>query len=525
MRTTRRPWPKRSRTFLLLLLGILVLPTLFRLFVIGRFDLGNDEAHYYMYAVHPALSYFDHPFMVALLIHTGMALSGTTAFGVRVFAPVLFFLSSLILAMIALVLLPRPRVVLWSLILVNAIPLFGYLGSMLILPDSALSVFWLLYILVALVLFTRYEEIPRGSRTQGWIILGTLFGLSLLSKYNGILLAPATALFLLTTPRLRGLLKSPAPYLALLLGVIVATPLLLWNIENGGASFLFQAAHGLGGGGFHFDWVPFYQMVFGQVGYVSPILFFVIAGVLWTLARKGGAISWLPISREKVSFLLWFALFPLLFFNLIGLIHPILPHWPAMGYLTAIPLVALFMESREGSGTRAWIVRGTWLGIVMSLLVTLQLFFRPVLLPARVPLWVDITNDLFGFRRLAVAIWAEMGRHPDLVTTPFFFAAEHFNTADELAFYLGRPYHTICLSQGVTQFDFWTDPHRMIGKNGLFVSTDKYRVDPATYYPRGTFDRVIPLSPLVILRRGKPARIFYLYWLIGLRQVPFRPQH
>ena len=524
MRTIRRTWTSRSRTFLLLLLAILVLPTFFRLLVIGRFDLGNDEAHYYMYAVHPALSYFDHPFMVALLIHTGMALFGPTAFGVRVFSPVLFLLSSLILAMITLSLLPRPRVLLWSLILVNAIPLFGYLGSMLILPDSALSVFWLLYILVALVLFTRYEELSPGRRLQGWILLGTLFGLSLLSKYNGFLLAPATALFILSTPRFRFLIRTPAPYLALLLGLIVATPLLLWNIENGGASFLFQASHGLGGR-FHFDWVPFYQMVFGQVGYLSPILFFVIVGVLWTLSRKGRNSPWLPVSREKISFLLWFSLFPLLFFNLIGLLHPILPHWPAMGYLTAIPLVAIFMENRPGSGPRVWIVRGAWLGIAMSLLVTLQLFFRPIVLPARLPLWVDITNDLFGFRRLALAIRAELERHPNRVTTPFFFAAEHFNTADELAFYLGRPYHTICLSHGVTQFDFWTDPHRMIGRNGLFVSTDKYRVDPATYYPRGTFDQVIPLSPLVILRRGKPARIFYLYWLIGLRQVPFRPQH
>ena len=515
---------RKAGTFLLLISGILLLPTLFRLLLIGRFDLGNDEAHYFMYAVHPALSYFDHPLMVALLIRTGMALFGTTAFGVRVFAPVLFFLSSAILMMIALFLAPRRRVVLWTLFLVNAIPLFGYLGSMLMLPDAPLSVFWLLYLLVALVLFIRYDRLSRGTRIQGWILLGSLLGLALLSKYNGILLAPATFFFLLSTPELRFLLRTPAPYLALILGFLVAAPLFLWNLQNGGASFLFQATHGLGGG-FHFGWVPFYQMVFGQIGYVSPILFFVIVGALWSLSRKGSSILHLPVSSLKVSFLLWFSLFPLLFFNLIGLFHPILPHWPAMGYLAALPLLGLIAGNRPESRAPVWVVRGAWLGILLSLLVTFQLFFRPIVLPARLPLWVDITNDLFGFRRLAGTIRAEMARHPELITTPFFFAAQHFNTADELAFYLGRPYHTICLSHGLTQFDFWTDPHRMIGSNGLFVSTDKYRVDPSVYYPRGTFDRVIPLSPLVILRRGRPARIFYLYWLIGLRRVPFRPQH
>ncbi len=512
---------RSGRTFILAAAAILLLPTLFRLFVIGRFDLGNDEAHYYMYAVHPALSYFDHPLMVALLIRAGMDLFGTTAFGVRVFAPLLFLLSSVLLGMIVIFLAPRRRVLLWTLILLNAIPLFGYLGSMLMLPDAPLSVFWLLYLLVAMILFGRYDRLSPTVRFQGWILLGSLFGLALLSKYNGVLLAPATFLVLAGIPRLRRLLLTPSPYLALMLGFLVAMPLFLWNLGNGGASFLFQATHGLGG--IHFDWVPFYQMVFGQIGYVSPILFAVVVGVLWIVGRKGIESSGHPVSRDSVFLLVVFSLLPLLFFNAIGILHPILPHWPAMGYLGALPLVALLMADRPKSRISVWTVRGAWLGIAMALLVTIQLFFRPVVLPSRLPLWVDITNDLFGFRRLSAFLRDEMARHPGRLTTPFFFASEHFNTADEVAFYLDRPYNTICLSSGVTQFDFWTDPHTMIGKNGLFVSTDKYRVDPAVYYPKGTFDRVVPLSPLVIFRRGRPARIFYVYWLIGFRRVPFRP--
>ncbi len=514
------PLSKKGRHFLLWVLGILLLPTFFRYGVIGRFDLGNDEAHYYMYSLHPALSYFDHPLMVALLIRTGISLFGTTSFGVRFFAPTLFFVSSILLTMIAVTLLPRRKVVLWTLVLVNAIPLFGYLGSMLMLPDAPLSVFWLLYILVSLVLFGRYEQLSRGVRNQGWVLLGVLFGLSLLSKYNGVLLAPATFLFLYFSPNLRSLLKSFMPYLALFIGFVVAAPLFLWNLQNGGASFSFQMAHGLGLG-FHFGWVSFYQMVFGQIGYVSPILFFVILGILWGFLR--GKAPFPPRSRP-LAILLWFSFLPLIFFNLIGVIHPILPHWPAMGYLTAIPLMGILRQEGIKSRALPWIDRGAVLGLSMSALVTLQLFFRPLVLPASVPLWVDITNDLFGFRTMAQKIQLEIAAHPEKMSTPFFFAAEHFNTADEVAFYLDRPYHTICLSHRMTQFDFWTDPHQMIGKNGLFITTDKYNVDPSTYYPTGTFDQVIPLRPIVILRRGTPARIFYLYWLIGFRQVPFRQQ-
>lgn len=507
------------RPSVLVALAILFLSTLFRLFLIGRFDLGNDEAHYYMYAVHPALSYFDHPLMVALLVHAGMALTGTTAFGVRLFAPLLFFLSTLVLSMIAMVLAPRPGVLLRTVLLVNAIPLFGFLGSMLMLPDSSLSVFWLLYILVALILFSRMDRLSPGARRQGWVLLGVLFGLSLLSKYNGILLAPATFLVLVLYRPLRPLLRTPAPYLSLLLGLITAAPLFLWNIENGGSSFIFQATHGMGGS-IHFQWVPFYQMVFGQMGYLSPLLFFLLLWCLWK-ARPGqqGRFGRSPAPTDLLAL---FSIIPLLFFNAIGLLHPILPHWPAMGYLTAIPLLALAWENAPPGKLRLALRAGTVLGATLSLLVVLQLFFRPILLPPRVPLWVDITNDLFGFKRLAKGIQGEIVRHPDYARASLFFAAQHFNTADELAFYLGHPYHTICLDRNMTQFDFWTDPHRMIGQNGLFVSTDKYPVDPARFYPAGTFDRIVPISPIVIRRNGSPARIFYVYWLIGFRHVPWR---
>ena len=509
------------RRFLLLAGGLLLLPTVLRLFMIGRFDLGNDEAHYFMYAANPSASYYDHPLMVALLIRAGMAIAGWNAFGVRLFAPIIFLVSTILLAMIALRLFPSRRMMLGTLLLINAVPLFGYLGSMLILPDAPLSLFWLLHLLVATILFARYEELDRGSRFGGWLLLGATFGLALISKYNGILLPAGTFLFLVSSPRHRRLLLTPAPYMALAAGFVVASPLFYWNATHQWASFTFQGNHGMGSFHWKFAWVPFYQMVFGQLGYVSPILFILIITTLWSLRKRPGTS---PEGADPVTLrLLWIvSLVPLLFFNAIGILHPILPHWPAMGYLTALPLLTLLWIQPNHWRRSSWTWAGVVLGATLALLTTLQLFIRPIVLPASVPLWVDITNDLFGFKQLTVRVEQEMARHPELVTKNFFFAAEHFNTADLLAFYLGDPYHTICLSHQITGFDFWTDPPRFIGQNGFFVSTDKYRVDPRTFYPPGTFDRVIPLKPFVVMRRGHPARIFYMDWLIGFRQVPFR---
>ena len=51
-----------------------------RLLCAVSLGLGNDEAYHSLYAAHPALSYFDHPPMMAWVEMAGLALSrGVTA--------------------------------------------------------------------------------------------------------------------------------------------------------------------------------------------------------------------------------------------------------------------------------------------------------------------------------------------------------------------------------------------------------------------------------------------------------------
>ena len=54
---------------------------LVRLICAFNLGLGNDEAYHFLYAVHPALSYYDHPPMMAWVEMAGLALSATR--GVR----------------------------------------------------------------------------------------------------------------------------------------------------------------------------------------------------------------------------------------------------------------------------------------------------------------------------------------------------------------------------------------------------------------------------------------------------------
>ena len=59
-----------------------------------------------MYAVHPDFSFFDHPLMIGLLISKSMSWWGINEFGVRFFAPTLFLVASLLMALLAWRLIP-----------------------------------------------------------------------------------------------------------------------------------------------------------------------------------------------------------------------------------------------------------------------------------------------------------------------------------------------------------------------------------------------------------------------------------
>ena len=82
---------------LLMLIGV---SALIRLVAASSLGLGNDEAYHFLYAVHPALSYYDHPPMMAWIEMSGLAVTGAHpwAWALRIGFIVLFAGSTWLLA-------------------------------------------------------------------------------------------------------------------------------------------------------------------------------------------------------------------------------------------------------------------------------------------------------------------------------------------------------------------------------------------------------------------------------------------
>src|SRR5215218_5451873 len=92
-----RAGPGLSRGGLRALVAAFALTAALRFAAMALVPLSPEEAYYWLYAQHPALSYFDPPPMVAWVIRAGTAVFRDTEFGVRVVGNLLMVGASLFL--------------------------------------------------------------------------------------------------------------------------------------------------------------------------------------------------------------------------------------------------------------------------------------------------------------------------------------------------------------------------------------------------------------------------------------------
>ena len=122
-------------------------------------DLSPQEAYYWNYAKHPALSYYDHPPMVAWVISAGQLLLGKTESGVRIGGFLLTLLSTWLLYALGKLWFGR-RTGLWAALLFQLAPAYFVYG-VLITPDVPLNFFWLL------TLYLVSLAVPRSKNGLG----------------------------------------------------------------------------------------------------------------------------------------------------------------------------------------------------------------------------------------------------------------------------------------------------------------------------------------------------------------------
>jgi 4-amino-4-deoxy-L-arabinose transferase-like glycosyltransferase len=424
--------------------------TLWRAFVNATLELHPDEAYYWLWSKHLALSYYDHPGMVAYLIKLSTLVSSSPFF-VRLPGLAAAVILSWLLWKLAVQMFNDEAAASASVITLNVLPLMMS-GTIIITPDAPAILFWGFAVYAA-------WQVSRTGAARWWYITALWLGLSLLSKYTSILFVPCLFLFILLTDE-RKWLKTPHPYAALALSLAFFLPVVFWNMSHGWISFKFQLGHGMGGNKYNFGTLVEY--VGGQL---------LVAGPLGWLAGVTAALA-LLFSRDKAKLFLSLMSLPvILFFAYTSLKKAAGPNWPAPAYFTMALIIPVFWM--YGSRVRKAVFYTVLLTTFMlSALVTLHARFRVIPLEKFHNDWAetDATSWFFGWKELASCVKA----YPK---TAFILSPSHQLSA-ELAYYLdGKPPAHVDLDvTRFSQWNYWPSPVKN-GEYCIYISLEGEALD------------------------------------------------
>ncbi|MBD3345803.1 MAG: phospholipid carrier-dependent glycosyltransferase [Chitinivibrionales bacterium] len=487
--------------------------TLIRVFYGSWLGLGDDEAYYWEWGRHLALSYFDHPPLTSWIGRLTCEIFGNTEFGFRFGAMASSTIFLIILYTLSLMVFTNRSIAFTTVVFVSAIPLFA-IGGFMMVPDAFLALFWLLAIFF-------FWKIVKNTKAADWYFLGAIFGFGLLSKYNMVVLPLCVLMFLLISKEHRFWLKRKEPWLACCIGILIFTPVLYWNWSRGFPSFAFHLIDR--NAGRSWSWRPFQLYLSGQLGYLSPLVF------IGSLVAMGvGLYQGIKHKKLEMLFLSSMSIPYVFFFSLACSISPTTkPHWPAMGYIASFLIMTkLFHEYKTKNTVRhkKTITGYGYTAFGLSLLFTVLLHaqalypFAQSLMPAvrmiapdaKIKPKEDVTGELYGWPKAAEEISRQVDLLREQTDKPVFLFAPRYNIASQVAFYTNEHYQVISISGSPEQFDLWGrgSLEGKEGHHGLFIADNRFNHDPARHYH---FERIEKVPALTVTRAGFPARTFYLY--------------
>lgn len=444
--------------------------TALRLVPAATTGLGVDESYMVGNARVWALSTVDHPPLHVWIVAAVRTLTGSeSAFVLRLPFLLLAAGSAWNLFRLTAALFDA-RAGLWAVVLFGLAPVFTISTAGWILPDGPL-VFFLLVAARSLLPLVDGRDLPTGR----WLATGLLVGLAALSKVHAAFFVLGTFGLLATTAPGRRTLASPGPWLAAGVALLVFSPVVVWNLRNGGLGLQFQLGR-LDG---RFRPLDVLGNLAGQAAYLLPWLAVPLAWRLAVALRRGP-------DTPRTWFLALLAIGPIGFFGLMAGFARAFPHWPMPGWLFALPLLGAWLAeqrsawpSRIAVGTAALVVGAV--GLLSTHAVTGWLV--PVV-------GSDPLREMRDWDALPVAL-----RERGLLDRDTVVAAMHWTEAGKIRYALGPDVPVVCLCDGPQRASFAEatgDAILVIGTSRRLAGIEK------------RFDRVEGLAPIVIERGGHP---------------------
>jgi 4-amino-4-deoxy-L-arabinose transferase-like glycosyltransferase len=445
-RSALRPW--------LAVAALIAAMTALRLTYAGAIELRTDEAYYWTWSKESALSFLDHPPMIAWFIRFGTAIFGDTSLGVRFAGIVAMLVTQLLLGDIVRRVTHDVRAVVLAVLMPEAALYYGLLMAK-VAPDVAMIPF-------AVAMLWALVRLHESGDGRWWLAAGLFGGLALLSKFTVVMLLPAVAAFMLVPAWRRRWLFSPYPLAAALIAVAVFSPVLIWNVQHDWASFRFQFVRAVATHELSLRTVgDFIGLQFGLVGFVLlPVVLTGVTLTAWRGYRRGDAVAILLSTAVIVPFVYFF------WKSLTLRVGDTWPTfiWPA-GFAAAAINIA--MLPREGFSARmirssiGWARTAIVSGIVFVVLV----FLYYVVAPWNFLGSIDPIGAEAGYGQVAARAQAELA-----ATGATWIATTDYRTYSMLRWYFNGRVPVIQINER-GRFMGFRDPgmNRVEGHAGLYV--------------------------------------------------------
>jgi 4-amino-4-deoxy-L-arabinose transferase-like glycosyltransferase len=526
----------KPRHWLWVFLGVL---TIARYLLAISHELSQDECYYYIWSQHPALSYFSKGPGVALAIRASTAIFGASEFGVRFFSPLLGLGTSLVIFFFARRLY-NERVGIWTVLLLNAIPIFN-VGSVVMTIDPLSIFFW------AASVYTFWLALEKSPAfSWWWPLTGLLIALGFLAKYTNAMELLSILILLGSTRRYRRELLGLGFWSMLVISLLGAVPVIIWNSQHAWITLVHLSARGGLNGGPALRPKAFLQFLGLQSLVYSPLVYVgLMAGLYWGSRRAG--------VQFKPRFLVAFALPLLVMYAILALKTPGEPNWTAPAFITlGILGVEVWLDrAAVCPHSRRFALGALCLAVAMNAVTLNTDIIRVLGVPF--PYESDVSNRLRGWQTGAAAVQQFRADFEKQIGHPVFLIGNSYQTCSTLAFYMtdhrfetpGAPPVYFPESQDIeNEFSFWPRYDEFVtppagsqpadsyyteedgvnlfeGRDALFI-TDESRTGserPPSAIERG-FARVELVQLFRIERRGQPLRDLRIFACYGYHSLP-----
>lgn len=373
------------------------------LVVLGT-ELAHDEAYYWLFSQNLDWGYFDHPPMTAWLIYLTEWLGGEL--GVRLS----YVLCMQATAFVMSRMVPKQnQTLVW--LGINVFPLLAYAGVFAI-PDGPLVFFSALWL-------WQLQRSLNNDNYQNAALLGLITALLFYSKYHGVLFIVGTIIVL------PNLLLRPTLWLAAFVGLVLFSPHIWWQWTHDFATFRY---HFLDRPGVPFGiQQPLYYLL---IQLLLPGIF--LAPLIWKQFYLQRSTNSFERALKGVT---WFVI---VFFFISTFNKKLEANWTVAA---GIPLLLFISMGDFFKQNEKWIKR---LGAasLFAILISRLIMVAP-------PKWhgVERGHELHGWKN-----WAKTVDHQ---TQGCKLAANSYQIASKLSFYLNKEVPSFNVKSRLNQFEFW----------------------------------------------------------------------